>query len=98
VRDNLFYNFRLAPEAVWLVVNTVIGAVLIDLLGRLAGLDAFPTLDTVAAWGSAIGVAAVRTTIAALLAAATGGGFQSPGEPGPKPDDDTTTTTGPISG
>jgi hypothetical protein len=40
----------------------------------------------------------VRTTIAALLAAATGGGFQSPGEPGPKPDDDTTITTGPVSG
>ena len=74
------YNFRLAPEALWLIVNTVLGAVLVDVLGRLAGLEGFPTLDTVAAWGGAIGVAAIRTLLGALLAAATGGGFQGPGE------------------
>lgn len=76
------YNFRLAPEAIWLIVNTVLGAILVDLTGRLAGLDAFPTLDTLQAWGAAIAISAVRTFLGALLAAATGGGFQKPGEPG----------------
>jgi hypothetical protein len=78
---NVTYNFRLAPEAVWLIVNTVLGAVLIDVLGRLAGLDAFPTLDTIGAWAGAIGIAAIRTLLGAILAAATGGGFQAPGVP-----------------
>jgi hypothetical protein len=74
------YNFRLAPEALWLIVNTVLGAVLVDVVGRLAGLEAFPTLDTIGAWASAIAIAAIRTALGALLAAATGGGFQGPGE------------------
>ena len=77
---NVTYNFRLAPEAIWLIVNTVLGAVLVDVAGRLAGLDAFPTLDTLGAWAAAIGIAAIRTALGALLAAATGGGFQTPGE------------------
>jgi hypothetical protein len=80
---NIQYNFRLAPEAIWLIVNTVAGAVLVDIIGRLAGLEAFPTLDTIGAWGSAIAIAAIRTGLGALLAAATGGGFQRPGEPSP---------------
>lgn len=79
------YNFRLAPEAVWFIVNTVAGAVLVDVVGRLAGLSAFPTLDTLGAWGAAITVAAIRTLIGAVLAAATSGGFQAPGDPGPTP-------------
>jgi hypothetical protein len=74
------YNFRLAPEAIWLIVNTVLGTLLVDLLGRLAGLDGFPTLDTLSAWGAALTLAAIRTALGALLAAATGGGFQGPGE------------------
>lgn len=78
---NVTYNFRLAPEAAWLVLNTVLGAVLVDVLGRLAGLEAFPTLDTLGAWGAAIGISAIRTAIGALLAVATGGGFQAPGVP-----------------
>jgi hypothetical protein len=81
----LEYNFRIAPEAMWFIVNTVIGAVLVDVLGRLAGLDGFPTLDTLSAWGSAIAIAAIRTLLGALLAAATGGGFQAPDEPKPTP-------------
>lgn len=80
---NITYNFRLAPEAIWFIVNTVVGTVLVDVLGRLAGLEGFPTLDTLQAWGAAVGVAAVRTLLGALLAAATGGGFQGPGEPKP---------------
>ena len=77
---NVSYNFRLAPEAIWFIVNTVLGAILVDVVGRLAGLSAFPTLDTLGAWGSAIAIAAIRTALGALLAAATGGGFQGPGE------------------
>lgn len=77
------YNFRLAPEAIWLIVNTVLGTILIDVIGRLAGLDAFPTLDTLQAWGAALALSAVRTALGALLAAVTGGGFQAPGEPKP---------------
>jgi hypothetical protein len=88
---NIQYNFRLAPEAVWLIANTVLGAVLIDVLGRLANLDAFPTLDTVGAWAGAVGIAAIRTLLGAILAAATGGGFQGPGE---TKEIDTTTISG----
>lgn len=76
---NVTYNFRLAPEAVWFIVNTVVGTVLVDLAGRLAGIEGFPTLDTLQAWGAAIAISAVRTTLGAILAAATGGGFQGPG-------------------
>jgi hypothetical protein len=82
---NIQYNFRIGPEAVWFIVNTVVGTVLVDVAGRLAGLEGFPTLDTLQAWGAAIGVAAVRTLLGAILAAATGGGFQGPGQPGPDP-------------
>jgi hypothetical protein len=82
---NVQYNFRLAPEAVWFIVNTVVGAVLVDVLARLAGLEGFPTLDDLSAWGAAIAISAIRTFIGAVLAAATGGGFQGPGVPGPDP-------------
>lgn len=73
------YNFRLAPEALWLIVNTVIGAALTTLL----------TTDVQAitdwkAWGIGFGIALARTAIGAVLAAATGGGFQTPGQLGPK--------------
>lgn len=73
---NVTYNFRLAPEAVWLVVNTVIGAALTTLM----------TTDIAAitdwkAWGIGFGISLGRTLIGALLAAATGGGFQAPGVP-----------------
>lgn len=78
---NVRYNFRLAPEAVWFVANTVVGAVLVDLLARFADLQALPTLDTLGAWGAAIAISAIRTGIGALLAVATGGGFQGPGVP-----------------
>lgn len=82
---NVQYNFRLAPEAIWFIVNTVLGAVLVDVLARLSGLEGFPTLDTLSAWSAAIAISAIRTALGALLAVATGGGFQKPGEPGPTP-------------
>ena len=73
---NIQYNFRLAPEAVWLVVNTVIGAGLTVLL-----TTDFTSITDGKAWLIGFGISLVRTAIGALLAAATGGGFQVPGEP-----------------
>lgn len=72
------YNFRLGPEAIWLIVNTVIGAVLTTLL-----TTDFTSITDLKAWAIGLGIAAARTLIGAVLAAATGGGFQKPGEPGP---------------
>ncbi len=72
------YNFRLAPEALWLIVNTVIGAALTTLLAT-----DFTSITDYKAWLIGFGIALVRTLIGAILAAATGGGFQKPGEPGP---------------
>ena len=74
------YNFRLAPEAIWLIVNTVIGAILTTLL-----TTDFTSITDVKAWLIGFGIAVARTAIGAVLAAATGGGFQKPGEPGPEP-------------
>ena len=71
---NITYNFRLAPEAVWLIVNTVIGAALTTLLAT-----DFTSITDWKAWAIGFGIALVRTLIGAILAAATGGGFQSPG-------------------
>lgn len=80
---NITYNFRLGPEAVWLIVNTVLGTVLVELLANLAGLSELPSWDNVTLWASALAVSAIRTAIGAILAVATGGGFQSPGQPKP---------------
>jgi hypothetical protein len=71
------YNFRLGPEAIWLVVNTVIGA----LLTTLATTD-FQTITDWRAWGVGLAIGLIRTLFGALLAAATDG-FQMPGEPKP---------------
>ena len=69
------YNFRLAPEAVWLIVNTVIGAVLTTLL-----TTDFQSITDLKAWGIGFGIAIARTAIGAVLAAATGGQFLGRGE------------------
>jgi hypothetical protein len=74
------YNFRLAPEAVWLIVNTVVGTILVQILADLAGINTVGDLGDLGAWGTGLAFAAVRTAIGAVLAAATGGGFQAPGE------------------
>lgn len=79
------YNFRLAPEALWLIANTVLGTLLVDLLGRLLAIEAWPTLDTLQAWGAALALSAVRTLLGAILAAATGGQFLRPKERPVKP-------------
>lgn len=84
---NIEYNFRLAPEAVWLVVNTVIGAALTTLVAT-----DFTAITDWKAWAIGFGIALVRTLLGAILAAATGGGFQPPNVP--KEAD----TTGPVAG
>ncbi len=88
------YNFRLAPEAIWLIVNTVIGAALTTLM-----TTDFGTITDWRAWAFGFGIAIIRTAIGALLAQATGGGFQKPNEPGPAPVTvDPQYPTGPVSG
>jgi hypothetical protein len=72
---NPAYNFRLAPEAIWLIVNTVLGA----LLTTLVTTD-FTSITDWKAWAIGLGVSVVRTILGALLAAATGGSFLKPGE------------------
>lgn len=81
---NISYNFRLAPEALWLIGSTVIGTVLVQVLADVAGWgNVIPPLDDLRSWAIGLGIGAVRTLIGAILAAATGGGFQAPGEPKP---------------
>ena len=78
---NLTYNFRLAPEAVWLIVNTVIGTILVQILADIANIQSVGDLGDLKSWITGLAFAAVRTLIGAILAAATGGGFQGPGVP-----------------
>jgi len=77
--DRPLYNFRLAPEAIWLIVNTVLGTVLLQVAAAMTDWDAIPSADDLQAWGISLGVSAVRTLIGAILAAATGQ-FLKPGE------------------
>lgn len=83
MKDTLYYNFRIGPETVWFLLTTVAGSFLVDIVGRLLGVEGWPTLDTWQAWVSTASFAAVRTGLAALLAVVTGGGFQGPGTPAP---------------
>ena len=84
------YNFRLAPEAIWLIVNTVLGSILVDVMARLLNVNSPTDLGDLSTWGWGLLFGSVRTLVGAILAAATGGGFQAPGEPSPEP-----TPTGP---
>lgn len=78
------YNFRLGPEAVWLIVNTVLGTLLVEL-----STTDFTAITDWRGWAVGLGIAGIRTVIAAVLAAATDG-FQKPGET--KEESNTTTT------
>ena len=82
---NIQYNFRIGPEAIWLVVNTVLGTLLVEAIAFFANLSTLPGADDVRTWVATLAVALVRTGLGALLAVVTGGGFQKPGEPGPAP-------------
>lgn len=75
------YNFRIGPEAAWLLLSTIGGAVLTE----LASTDYQAITDWRAwAWGFG-GMLLFRTVPAAVLALVSRGGFQWPGEPGPPP-------------
>jgi hypothetical protein len=85
VKFNFQYNFRIGPEALWFLGTTIAGAFLVEVGGRLLGVEGWPTLDTWQEWVSVASFGAVRTGVGALLALITGGGFQKPGVPGPDP-------------
>jgi hypothetical protein len=74
------YNFRIAPEAVWLIINTVLGTVLVELLATFMNADTFGDLGDIQTWGLGLAFGAVRTLLGAILAAATGGSFLTPGQ------------------
>lgn len=78
---NVSYNFRIGPEAVWLIVNTVLGALLVEAIAFMAGQQSFPGVGEWSTWVGTLSVALIRTALGALLAVVTGGGFQVPGEP-----------------
>lgn len=74
------YNFRLAPETVWLIVNTVLGTLVVQLIADLANVNAVGDLGDIKAWAVGLAFGLVRTLLGAILAAATGGAFLKPGE------------------
>lgn len=78
--SSLYYNFRLGPEAVWLIVAAIGSALLTELMAT----DYNAIVDWKAyAWGL-FGMLIFRTIPAAILAVLSGGGFQKPGEPAEK--------------
>lgn len=81
MKGALYYNFRLGPEAMWLVINTVIGTLLVELLATLMEVNTPGDIADPVSWGWGLAFGAVRTALGAILAVATGGGFQAPGEP-----------------
>lgn len=87
----LQYNFRIGPEAVWLVANTVIGSILVEVIAGLMNVNSPTDIGDLSTWGWGLLFGGIRTGLGALLAVATGGGFQTPGEPAPEP-----TPTGPA--
>lgn len=74
------YNFRLGPEAVWLVVNTVVATALLQIVAT-----DFQSVTDLGAWATGFGIGLLSRTIPAAIIAAASGGFQKPGEPGPQP-------------
>ena len=79
------YNFRLAPEAIWLIVNTVLGVLVVEALAFVTGLQTLPGWDDLKTWAATLGVALVRSLLGAILTAATGGAFLAPGQEPPAP-------------
>lgn len=74
---NLTYNFRLAPEAVWLLLSTVGGAILSELY-----TTDYQAITDWRAWALGFVITLLfRTIPGAILAVVTGGGFQAPGVP-----------------
>lgn len=73
----LYYNFRIAPEAMWLIVSTIGTALLIELYTT----DYTAVVDWKSYAIGLFGMLIFRTIPAAILAVLSGGGFQKPGEP-----------------
>ncbi len=75
----VLYNFRIAPEAIWLIINTVIGTALVELAAGLLNFqtNGFANIET---WATGFAFGLARTLIGAILAAATGGQFLAPGK------------------
>lgn len=83
--DKPLYNFRIAPEAIWLIVNTVIGTALVELLLQVTQWQETGGLENWQTWAMGFAFGLVRTLIGAILAAATGGAFLGRNETPPKP-------------
>lgn len=72
----LYYNFRIGPEAVWLIVAAIGSAILTELMST----DYTAIVDWKAYALGLFGMLIFRTVPAAILAVLSGGGFQKPGE------------------
>ena len=81
--DRPLYNFRLAPEAIWLIVNTVLGTALVELLLQVTKWQEGAGLDNWESWAVGFAFGLVRTALGAILAAVTGGAFLGRGEEPP---------------
>lgn len=77
------YNFKLKPEAIWLVVNTVLGTILIAALAYVTDLQDIPEWTDLRAWLIALGLSAIRTLLGAVIALATGTFMSSDTPPPP---------------
>lgn len=73
----LQYNFRVVPE----IALSIAIAALVPILQSLLTITGFADL-TPEFWDGVLAGAA-KAAIGALLAIVTGGGFQTPGQPGP---------------
>lgn len=73
----LYYNFRVGPEGMWLIVSSIGGALLLGLY-----TTDFSTITDWKAWSIGFMLNLLfRTAPGAILAVVTGGGFQLPGQP-----------------
>ena len=66
------YNFKLKPEAIWLLVNTVVGTALVELLLQVTNWQQQGGLDDSQTWAVGFAFGLVRTLIGAVLAVAGG--------------------------
>jgi len=73
------YNFRIGPEAVWLIVNTLIGTALVEIAAAALNWQTHGFAD-IETWATGFAFGLVRTLIGAVLAAATGGQFLGSGQ------------------
>lgn len=73
----MFYNFRIAPEAFWLILSSVGVAV----LAEIYTFDYAALTDWRAYLAGLLPMLLFRTIPGAILAVVSGGGFQRPGQP-----------------